>query len=64
LNWYDIIITKIARSESRDIDDILIIIKKEKINFEKLKRRYYSLAPTALISDYDKKFKHLEAKLR
>lgn len=63
LNWYDIIITKIARSESRDIEDIIKIIKTQKISFNKLKKRYYALAPTSLISDYDYKFKHLESKL-
>jgi len=63
LNWYDIIITKIARSESRDIEDIIKIIKTQKINFNKLKKRYYILAPTSLISDYNYKFKHLESKL-
>lgn len=64
LNWYDIIITKIARSEKRDIDDILKIIKTQNINFNKLKRRYYNLADTALISDYNLKFKHLEQKIQ
>lgn len=60
LNWYDIIITKIARAEKRDIEDILAIIKSQKLDFDFLKRRYYSLAETAIISDYDIKFKHLE----
>ena len=62
LNWYDIIITKIARSEPRDIDDIIAIIKKEKIDFKKLKERYYSIAETSLIPDWEYKFKHLERK--
>ena len=44
LNWYDIIITKIARSEPRDIEDILTIIKKGRVDFKKLKERYYSIA--------------------
>ena len=64
LNWYDIIITKIDRSEKRDIDDIIAIIKKEKIDFKFLKNRYYEIAPTSLIADYDIKFKHLEWKLK
>jgi len=64
LNWYDIIITKIARSEIRDIEDIIEIIKTQKIDFDKLKKRYYELAPTSLISDYDIKFKHLERKFK
>jgi len=60
LNWHDIIITKIARAEKRDIDDILEIIKSQKLDFDFLKRRYYSLAETAIISDYNAKFRHLE----
>lgn len=64
LNWYDVIITKIARSEPRDIEDVLEIIKTQKIDFNKLKRRYYKLAETSLISDYNLKFKHLERKLK
>lgn len=60
LNWYDLIITKIARSEERDIGDILAILTSQKIDFEVLKKRYYSIAETALIADFDYKFKHLE----
>jgi RNA recognition motif-containing protein len=64
LNWYDLIITKIARSELRDIEDILSIIKTQKIDFAKLKKRYYGLAETSLITDYDYKFKYLEGKIK
>lgn len=64
LNWYDIIITKIARSEPRDIDDILTILKTQKIDFKILKNRYYELAPVSLIADYNVKFKYLESKLK
>ena len=60
LNWFDQIITKISRSEKRDIDDIIAVIKSQKLDFALLKERYYSIAETALISDYDYKFKHLE----
>lgn len=60
LNWYDLIITKISRSEKRDIGDIIKIVKNQKLDFKLLKKRYYSLAETALITDYDYKFKHLE----
>ena len=63
LNWYDIIITKLARSEERDIIDIQSIFKSQKIDFTILKERYYKHAPTSLISNYDLKFKHLESKL-
>ena len=62
LNWYDLIITKISRSEKRDIEDILNIIKSQKLDFKFLKKRYYSIAETALIHEYDYKFKHLEKK--
>jgi len=64
LNWYDIIITKIARSEPRDIEDSIAIIRTQKIDFDKLKRRYYETAPTSLIACYDEKFKHLEREIR
>ena len=60
LNWLDIIITKIARNEQRDIDDAIGIIKAENINFKELKKRYYKLAEGSLISDFDAKFKALE----
>ena len=60
LNWYDLNITKISRSETRDIEDVIAIIKSQKIDFNFLKKRYYSIAETALISDYDYKFKYLE----
>jgi len=60
LNWYDLIITKISRSEKRDIEDAIKIIKSQGLDFNFLKKRYYSLAETALITDYDYKFKHLK----
>jgi len=63
LSWYDIIITKIARSEPRDIEDCIEIIKKESIDIRKLKERYYSIAETSLINSYDLKFKHLGGQL-
>lgn len=62
LNWYDIIITKIARNEPRDIEDGIAIIKHQKLDFKKLKERYYLYAETAIISDYDYKFQHFELK--
>ena len=64
LNWYDLIITKIARSESRDIEDILAIIEAEKIDFKKLKERYYQHAEISLIAEFDYKFKHLERRYK
>ncbi len=35
LNWEDIISTKLARGEFRDFEDILKILEREKINFDK-----------------------------
>jgi len=64
LNWYDLIITKLARSENRDIDDIITILEKENLDFEFLKKRYYETAETSLIKDYDYKFKYLESKIK
>ncbi len=63
LNWYDIIITKLARSEQRDMVDIIDIIRKNNLDLAKLKKRYYDIAEVSLIQDYDKKYKHLEFKL-
>lgn len=60
LNWYDLIITKISRSEKRDIEDIIAIIKHQNLDLDFLKRRYYSIAETSLIAEFDYKFKHLE----
>ncbi len=62
LNWYDIIITKISRAEKRDIEDAIAIIKSQNLNFNLIKERYYSIAETAIISEFDYKFKHLEKK--
>jgi hypothetical protein len=64
LDWYDIIITKIARSEERDYADALAIIQHQRMDTKKLKERYYGLAEVSLIPDYDYKFKHLERLLR
>ncbi len=63
LNWYDIIITKIARSEPRDIEDSIKIIKTQNIDFKKLKKRYYEVASVSLISGYEARFRALEKKL-
>jgi len=60
LNWYDIIITKIARGEERDYQDIQAIIKEQKVDFKKLKERYYSLAEVSIIAEYEYKFNLLE----
>ncbi|MEK6885596.1 MAG: nucleotidyltransferase [Nanoarchaeota archaeon] len=60
LNWYDLIITKISRAEKRDIEDIIAIMKHQKLDMDFLKKRYYSIAETSLIAEFDYKFKHLE----
>lgn len=64
LNWYDIIITKIARAEERDYKDIISIMKKQKVDFKKLKERYFSIAEESIIADYEEKFRHLERQLK
>ena len=53
----------LARLEERDIDDMIEILKTQKIDFDRLKKRYYDLAEVSLIADYDMKFKHLEKQL-
>lgn len=62
LNWYDIIITKIARSEDRDLEDIFQIMKTQKIDFKTLKKRYYDTADNSMIADHEYKFEHFEKK--
>jgi hypothetical protein len=64
LDWYDIIITKVARSETRDITDVLDIMKSEKINFKLLKKRYYKVTEDSIVRDYDENFKNIERKLK
>lgn len=60
LNWYDLIITKISRSEKRDIEDVIAIINHGQLDFDFLKKRYYSIVEDSLIHEFDYKFKHLE----
>ncbi len=64
LNWEDIIITKVARSEPRDIEDCIDIVKSQKLSLNSIKKRYYSVADTSLISDYQAKFEALESGLK
>lgn len=40
LNWEDIISTKLARGENRDFEDILKILEKEDLDFDKLERGF------------------------
>lgn len=44
LNWEDIISTKLARGEPRDFNDILTIIKEEKIDFNRFAKDFYEKA--------------------
>lgn len=48
---YDIIITKLGRSESKDFDDIKTILTKEKINLGKLAGRYIGAMENSLVPD-------------
>ncbi len=45
---------------NEELDLFAMIIKHQKLDFLKLKERYYRCAETAIIADYDYKFKHLE----
>ena len=60
LDWYDIIITKIARAEDRDYEDCRKIIETQNVDIRRLKEKYYAIADTSLISEFDEKFRHLE----
>jgi hypothetical protein len=64
LDWYEIIITKIARAEIRDYEDIINIIEHQKLDFKSLKKKYYEIAETAIIGNYDEKFKLLESRIK
>lgn len=65
LNWEDIIITKLARHSEADIVDSIAIFKTQKLDFEKLKERYYSYKDIILSeSTFDYKWKIFEKRLR
>lgn len=51
----DIIISKLARGDSRDFDDIKAILKIEKIDFKKFVQRYKETMETSLGGDYKQK---------
>jgi len=64
LNWQDILITKIARNEPRDIEDCVAIIRHQNIDVSELKKRYEGIAETAILADYAYRFKMLEQALK
>ncbi|MFH1408980.1 MAG: nucleotidyltransferase [Nanoarchaeota archaeon] len=51
----DIIISKLARGDSRDFDDIKRILEIEKINLSKLVQRYKETMETSTVANYQQK---------
>lgn len=51
----DIIISKLARGDSRDFDDIKRILSVEKINLKKLVQRYKETMETSIVANYQRK---------
>ena len=51
----DIIISKLARGDSRDFDDIKKIIEVGKINLRKLVQRYKETMETSIVANYPQK---------
>jgi len=51
LNLYDLIISKLARSETKDMDDIITVFQNRKINPEKLFHRYRRTMEFSLVKD-------------
>lgn len=65
LSLQDIIISKLARGDSRDFDDIKAIFKKEKINLQELVNRYKKTMEVSIVSEYKQKLLDLiEIKFR
>lgn len=66
LNLYDIIITKLARAEGKDIDDIIETFKKCKIDPKKLFQRYRKTMEISIVAQPKEKilgfFQLLESK--
>lgn len=60
LNWFDLIITKLSRSEQRDVDDIIKIIRSQNVDLKKLKDRFFYLSEISLIHMPEYKFWYLE----
>lgn len=57
LNYYDLIISKIFRSKSVDIEDCLVLFraKHKEIDYEKLKNRFYETSSYDISDDKNKK---------
>ena len=55
LQLEDIIISKLARGDSRDFDDIKKILEVEKINLRKLVQRYKETMETSIVANYQQK---------
>lgn len=57
LNYYDLIIAKLFRYTPVDIDDCLILLKekKEEINIEKLKPRFYETSSCDISDEKNRK---------
>ena len=51
----DIIISKLARGDSRDFDDIKEILESEKINIKNLIQRYKETMETSTVANYQQK---------
>lgn len=65
LSLQDIIISKLARGDSRDFDDIKAIFKKEKINLQELVNRYKKTMEVSIVPEYKQKLLDLiEIKFR
>ncbi|MEK6886524.1 MAG: DUF6036 family nucleotidyltransferase [Nanoarchaeota archaeon] len=55
LSPYDIIISKLARGETRDFNDIQDTLKHEKLNVIELIKRYKETMETSIVSEYKQK---------
>lgn len=55
LSLYDIIISKLARGDLRDFDDIKSIFKKKRIDLKKLARRYKETMEISVVAHYKQK---------
>ncbi len=55
LSLYDVIISKLARGDSRDFDDVKRIFEKEKIDLKELVSRYKETMQTSIVANYKQK---------
>ena len=56
LSFEDIIISKLARSDERDLEDIKTIFENEKIDIQYLTRRYKSTMDISIVFGYNEKY--------